>query len=191
MFRKMMFSLVVGCLILAACSPLADQPGSGKTVETAVLPTLPQPTPTAAPTAVPTTAAQNLANFEQDLVKAVSDRDYAQMQSMMGDNFLVAGWMSEGGFNTPEQAINFFKTGDSVSEKRLLVADPKKDVKALLGLDPFSMVNPAANVVAALFISNWGTYGKDEALFYIAQKPDGGYYWYGLLAARGGFKPQN
>jgi hypothetical protein len=49
------------------------------------------------------------------------------------------------------------------------------------------MFGPDVNVAKMLYATGWGLQGTDEALLYIARRPDGSLYWHGVLAALGGF----
>jgi uncharacterized protein YraI len=46
---------------------------------------------------------------------------------------------------------------------------------------------PSQLKVSPLFTSGWGAAGRDEAILFIAQRPSGDPYWYGLLLAKDGF----
>jgi hypothetical protein len=68
-----------------------------------------------------------------------------------------------------------------------LVVDPEKDLTALLGLDPVTILGPEPVEVRTVFTSGWGAEGKDEVILFIAQREDGSVYWYGMLFALNGF----
>ena len=146
--------------------------------------------PTAAtPTEQPATAVPAIQAFEAQLIQAMERRDFAQMQGLMGEAFMIAGWRSEGTAYAPERAIVQLKTNYLGSDTNL-VFDLNKDPMAVLdGMDPFAILGPDVMQPSALFVSGWGVNGDDEAILYIADRADGIPYWYGVLFASGGFAP--
>ena len=131
--------------------------------------------------------AQNASNFEQMLVEALNTRNYDVLKTLMGDPFTIGYWLSEGTSNTPEQAIELLKM-NLLNLSSPIVADPNKDMVALLGTDPVTIVGPDVIEASALFTSGWGSEGKDEVILFIAKQPDGRLYWHGLLFAKDGFE---
>jgi hypothetical protein len=131
--------------------------------------------------------AQNASNFEQVLVEALNARNYDLLKTLMGDPFIIGYWLSEGTSNTPEQAVELLKM-NLLNSSVPIVADPNKDLAALLGTDPVTIMGPDVIEASALLTSGWGSEGKDQAILFIAKKPDGGLYWHGLLFAKDGFE---
>jgi hypothetical protein len=126
------------------------------------------------------------AAFTAWLKETLAARDYDQLQSLMGETFAIAGWRSEGRFYSPDEAIvqlrNIYLSLDTD------LVFPERDLHGLLGgIDPLSIVGLEVDVVRVVYVEGWGFEGHDEALLYIAQHPDGTYYWYGVLVAGGGF----
>ena len=104
----------------------------------------------------------------------------------MGKTFAIAGCRSEGQFYPPDEAIAQSRNTYLGSDTTLVF--PERDLHGLLsGIDPLSIVGPDVDVVRAVYVEGWGFEGHDEARLYIAQHPDGTYYWYGVLFAGGGF----
>ena len=131
--------------------------------------------------------AQNASNFEQVLVEALNARNYDLLKTLMGDPFMIGYWQSEGTSNTPDQAIEQFKM-NLLNSPSPITADPNKDLAALLGIDPVTIVGPQVIEVSPLLTSGWGSEGKDQAILFIAKKSDGSLYWHGLLFAKDGFE---
>jgi hypothetical protein len=131
--------------------------------------------------------AQDASNFDQVLVEALNARNYDLLKTLMGDPFMIGYWLSEGTSNTPEQAIELFKM-NLLNSSAPIVADPNKDLVALLGTDPVTIVGPGVIEARSLFTSGWGSEGKDEAVLFIAKQPDGSLYWHGFLFAKDGFE---
>ena len=131
--------------------------------------------------------AEDLSQFNQILVEALNARDYEQLRPLMGDPFVIAYWLSEGTPNTPDEAIEQLQT-ILLSSTSPVTADPEKDLFALLGMDPVTIVGPDAVEVSPLFTTGWGSEGNDEAILFVAKRPSGEWYWYGLLFAKDGFQ---
>ena len=129
---------------------------------------------------------RDAASFQQQLVAALNDRDYELLKSLMGDSFMIGYWQSEGTSNTPEQAIEQLQR-NLLNASSPIVADPNKDLVALLGADPVTIVGPGVIEASPLFTSGWGPEGKDEVILFVAKNPNGDLYWHGLLFAREGF----
>jgi hypothetical protein len=138
----------------------------------------PAPVSTEAPAADP-----NLAAIEAQLQQAVIARDFPQMQALMGDPFTIAGWRSEGANYPPAAAIeqlqlNYIGPATPLAFQPI----PEAMVPEFQG-----MFGPDVNVAKMLYATGWGLQGTDEALLYIARRPDGSLYWHGVLVAPGGF----
>ena len=131
--------------------------------------------------------AQDASNFEQVLVEALNARNYDLLKTLIGDPFMIGYWLSEGTSNTPEQAIEQLRM-NLLNSSSPIIADPNKDMVALLGTDPITIVGPNVIEARPLFTSGWGAEGKDEAILFIAKQPDGRLYWHGLLFAKDGFE---
>ena len=130
---------------------------------------------------------QDISQFNQILVDALNARDYEQLKSLMGDPFVIAYWLSEGTSNTPDEAVEQLQR-NLLSSASPIIADPKKDLVALLGTDPATIVGPDAIEVTPLWTSGWGAEGNDEAILFVAKRPSGEWHWYGLLFAKDGFQ---
>jgi hypothetical protein len=186
-------ALTIMLLVLAACTTTGQEPAATHTLAAtpavthtpaAVIPTVTTPTEQAA-IAVPTIQA-----FEAQLIQALERRDFAQIQGLMGETFMIAGWRSEGTAHAPDEAIMQLQT-NYLDSNTNLVFDPNKDLKALLdGMNPLSILGPEVLQPSALFVSGWGMVGEDEAILYIAHRADESPYWYGVLFASGGFAPE-
>ncbi|HSL31341.1 MAG TPA: SH3 domain-containing protein [Anaerolineales bacterium] len=124
--------------------------------------------------------------FKQMLVDALNARDFKLLKSLMGESFMIGYWQSEGTSNTPDQAIEQLRL-NLLSGSAPVAADPEKDLVALLGADPVTIVGPDVVEASPLFTTGWGPEGSDEAILFVAKRPDGNWYWYGLLFARDGF----
>lgn len=147
--------------------------------------TIPLPQPAAQPgEEVPGGEGEGeTAAFEAQLQQAVLERNFGQMQALMGDPFTIAGWRSEGASYAPAAAVeqlqlNYIGQGTPLGFQPM----PEGMVNEFQG-----MFGPDVNVAKMLYATGWGLQGTDEALLYIARRPDGSLYWHGVLSALGGF----
>ena len=129
---------------------------------------------------------RDLPSFQAQLVAALNARDYDQLRSLMGDPFMIAYWLSEGTSNSPDQAVEQLQL-NLLSSSAPIVVDESRDLTELLGMDPVTILGPEAIEVTPLLTSGWGEDGKSEAILFVAENPDGSFYWYGLLYAMDGF----
>lgn len=128
-------------------------------------------------------ADPDVAAFEAPLQQAMLDRNFGQMQALMGDPFTIAAWRSEGASYAPAAAIeqlqlNHLGPGTPLAFQPI----PEAMVPEFQG-----MFGPDVNVAKMLYVSGWGLQGTDAALLYIGRRPDNSLYWHGVLAALGGF----
>ena len=133
----------------------------------------------------------DLEKFEAQLRGVLARRDLRALRGLMGDSFTMAFWQSEGINIAPAQAaeqilLRFVPPGSP------MVFENDKDFASVFGeASPVVVDDSAVETVIPVFVSSWGLEGKDEAVFYIAQRADGSLYWKGVLTAQGGFpRPQ-
>lgn len=156
------------------------------------LPARPDAPPAAQGTTVPPDGsgeANSLLNsYTEALSMAVSNRNYEMMQNLMGDPFTITGWRSAGNAWPPTQAVEQLRTRFYGPEGSVTFPDPEPDLATLLGVsDPNALWGEAVNVVRTVYSTGWGPDGNDDALLLIAQRPDGAFYWHGIVFATGGF----
>jgi hypothetical protein len=134
--------------------------------------------------------ADALAEFEARLIDAVSKRDAALMAQLMDATFVIAAWRSEGGAYPRQDAVAQLLESH-LSGNASSTFDWERDPTTLIeGADPHAFFGPEVHIARVLLVTGWGTQGRDEALLFVAQLPDGSYAWYGILTALGGFAPQ-
>jgi uncharacterized protein YraI len=129
---------------------------------------------------------RDVSQFKQMLVEALNQRDYERLKGWMDQSFLIGYWQSEGTQNTPESAVEQLQR-NLLSSSIPVIADPNKDLAALLGTDPVTIVGPEVIEASPLFTTGWGPEGRDEAILFAAKQPNGDLYWHGLLFAKDGF----
>ncbi|HEX9332068.1 MAG TPA: hypothetical protein VF896_09285, partial [Anaerolineales bacterium] len=143
----------------------------------------PVPPPTASPVPSP-------AEFAQTIVNALNARNFDAVRVSMDQSFGFAFWQSQGTAYTPDLAIEQLRT-NYIGASTVLVADPNKDLNALLGTNPYSIVGLDPANSQALFVSGWGLDGTDEAILYITRRADASLYWHSVLIAKGGLAPNS
>ena len=124
--------------------------------------------------------------FKQSLVEALNGRDYGRLQAFMDSSFLAGYWLSEGGANTPEQAIELLQRSLLASSSPV-AADPRMNLIDLLGTDPYTILGAEVIEASPLFTSGWGPEGRDEAILFVARRSNGEMYWHGFMFAEDGF----
>lgn len=146
--------------------------------------TVPLPTPNTIVT------AKRNADFSKQLMAAIAEHNYEKMQQMMGDKFVWGSWGGER--NALPPAVALIQARNRYFTQLGPVAfSPNKDLTALLGVqNPLRSWTGNVKPTGAIYTTGLGNGGKDEVILLIAQKPDGASYWYGLLAASGGFAQQ-
>jgi len=136
-------------------------------------------------TSTPDAAQAELAAFEAKLTRALVTRNYTDLRMLMGGEFMVVFWLSDGHPYAPQQAVEELRR-NHISTDTELAFHPVQD---LIGAQDAvqSLFRPQVNVVKLIFVQGWGQTGRDEAILYIARRPDGSLYWHGVLAAPGRF----
>jgi hypothetical protein len=133
------------------------------------------------------TPTVNPTEFVQSIVNALNARDFVTARGSMDQSFMFAYWQSQGAPTPADQAIESLRTVH-LSPGRLLIPDLNKDLSTLLGeFNPYTLMGLDPDSSRALFVSDWGLDGTDQALLYVTRRPDGSWYWYGVLIAKGGF----
>jgi hypothetical protein len=130
--------------------------------------------------------AADMPTFQRSLLAALNARDYETLKGMMDESFMIGYWLSEGVSSTPDQAIEQLQL-NLLNGSSPITADTSKDLTALLGTDPVTIVEPTITNVSPIFVSGLGEEGRDEAILFTAERPDGTFYWYGMLFAKDGF----
>jgi hypothetical protein len=129
---------------------------------------------------------RDFTKFGQVLVDTLNAHNFDVAKVLMDQSFGFGFWQSEGFFSPPDLAIGQLR--NYLGASTVLTADPTKDLSVLLGgFDPYAIAGLDASKSQALFVSDWGLSGNDEAILYVTRLPDGSLYWYGVLIAPGGF----
>lgn len=119
------------------------------------------------------------------LGQGLAERDSAGLQSMMGDPFVLAAWRSEGQLVTPaEGAAQILQSFVPAGAQLALVANDA--VIQQYFAQPAQ--TDAGETLIPVHVTGWGPEGKDEAVLFIARRPDGSLYWHSVVTAAGGFQ---
>jgi hypothetical protein len=129
-----------------------------------------------------------LGPFQDTLLAAITERrNYDVLQALMGDPFVIGYWQSEGTELAPSEAAALLEE-ELLPREAFVNYTLGGNLSGLLGgQDPLAMWGPDVNAQQAIHSTGWGSNGNSEAVLIIAQRPDGSYYWHGILYAPGGF----
>lgn len=128
--------------------------------------------------------------FSARLAAAILERDYTQLQILMGRPFVMADWRAEGRQLPPEVAIVQLRNTYLSAGSGVALPDDV-DWKALLsGHDPLTMWGPNVQAIKALYVTGLSDNQQTEAVLIVAQQPDGSPYWHSMLIAPDGFQPK-
>jgi hypothetical protein len=139
--------------------------------------------------ATPTPMGGAVEDFAGKLMLALINRDYAQLQPMLGEPFVMAGWQSEGSELPAGVALAQLRNTYLVQPQ--ITFNTSQNLTDLLGgTNPLQLWGPDVNAVKALYVTGLGNTGKSEAILVIAQRLDKTPYWHGMLVAPAGFLAQ-
>lgn len=128
----------------------------------------------------------DLAAFQDALLQALSARD-AKLQLWMTDPLITGTWRGNLINTSPADAVKKLFSEELGANSRLTPIN-LAELKALMGgQDPLSIPRSEAGVTNVLFISGWGNDGRDEAILFIARKPDNSLKLHGWMVIKGGF----
>lgn len=103
----------------------------------------------------------------------------------MGETFKMGYWQSEGVEMLIDQAVQEIEmnllppnTGEMVFTTDESLFPP------LFGMLAETMFGPDANIAEVIYSEGWGANGEGAALLYIAENPNGDYYFYGMVVAQ-------
>lgn len=127
--------------------------------------------------------------FSDQLRQSVESADFGGMRGLMDDNlFVIAFW--------PGNSLPPLPADDAIGQLRNLhmtggpIRFPEADapLAEMLGnQDPLHIFQSDVQVVDVLFSQGWGAEGLGEAMLFVAQRPDGSFWWYSIIIAPTGF----
>ncbi|MFN8470273.1 MAG: hypothetical protein U0X20_32260, partial [Caldilineaceae bacterium] len=139
----------------------------------------------------PSAGADTPDAFVADMIAAIVTRNDAALQAMMGSPFVWASWQGTAEELTPADAIVRMQNELVQNAMSLTFVAPPVIDDWMRGVDPLTIWSEGVEPVAVVGVGGLGENGQDEAILVVAQYPNGSYYWYGLLAAPGGFANQS
>jgi hypothetical protein len=115
---------------------------------------------------------------------AIVQREFEDMQALMGESFEISGWQAGGAAFPPAEAIARLQSEFYPPEGYLVSFAEQPDLSALLGANPADFFGGG---VSFLYSNGWGPDGQGEAILVIDVTPEGVLYWRGVLFALDGF----
>ena len=112
-------------------------------------------------------------------------RNTQPLLGYMGEIFRIGYWQSEGVEYTKEEAMRAIETSllPSIPGGMAFTQDETL-FPPLFGMQPEQIFSPDANIVEVVYSEGWGQEGLGAALLYFAEKPNGEYYFYGMVVAQ-------
>lgn len=141
------------------------------------------------PLAVSPVTAQTLDPVDDitaQLMIAIVQRNFDTLSSLIGEQFTLALWQSEGVSLTRDEAVAQLETSYFTPQADIAF-NTTEDLHELLGQDPAALLGPDVQVLRTLYVKGLGS-GNDEAILFIAAEPGGDLHWRGMLVAPGGFR---
>ena len=128
------------------------------------------------------------AQFRSALLDALNHRDSARIEGWMGEPFLTGTWRADSSETPPAGALEELYANHLTGVGNPLALVPGADLKALIGgLDPLAIPREEAGVVDAFLVSGWGSDWQDDAVLFVARRPDNSLAWNGWMVVKGGF----
>jgi photosystem II stability/assembly factor-like uncharacterized protein len=138
------------------------------------------------PVPTPPLPCVNPTELAQTIVQALNAKSFGAVRSKMGESFTMAIWQSQGSSITPDEAVLQLEN-NYIGAATVLTHDPDRDLNALLGTSPYTIMGLDPSNSLAFFVSGWGWDGKGEAILYTTKRTGGNSYWHGVLIAPTGF----
>lgn len=181
---------LLALLLLAGCTtPTAVTPDPRPVLETIVASTLqaasaatadavPSPSPSPTATQIPI----RLDVLEAELERALAERQFYSLQSMMAGTFTISIWQSETIALQPEQAVDRMRSSLLNSKATISFSTELPG-----GIE--APQSPDLIVRRVILSKGWGMDGLGEALITIAQRAGEQLAWHSVLFAPSGFQP--
>lgn len=132
------------------------------------------------------TADPAVAAFTSELVNALVERDFTQLQAMMANPFLIT-WLDNQTVTQPAAVALLSMRDRYLSPKSTMVLREVDRLSGLLDEVALPMQPDSDAIVQAIYLVGLGDTQNDEALLLIARDADDRPYWHGVLLADGGF----
>lgn len=132
----------------------------------------------------------SLENAEQEVVRLLSNQDYAPLaQGILSDPFSIGYWMSEGAGFSADELVDELATRLTPGNAApfTITFDLAQFPIAEDGFEWIDMFGPDS--VSVAYSTGWGEDGTHEAMLYFKQDDCGGYMWYRMMYSWIGFEP--
>jgi len=118
------------------------------------------------------------------LEQALTARDFDALKALMGEQFVIGYWRSEGVTLTPDEAIAELRRTQLGTGTNLVFSDVPNLPEVTLPRN----IGPGLALAESVFVRGWHPDGKGEAILLIARTGDGKLHWHGLMSAMNGFR---
>jgi hypothetical protein len=115
--------------------------------------------------------------------RALTERDYATLQTLMADPFAIGYWRSEGVTLSPANAIEEMRTNLLSPDATLQFMGAEALATIQLPVD----LEPGVKLAGASVVGGLGPEGKGEALLIFGQDSAGRAFWHSMIYAMNGF----
>lgn len=141
-----------------------------------------------------TTNNRLLDDFTTQLAAALEQHDYAQLQNLMGDSFVLADGYAKGRSLPSQVALvqlrNHYLLPSSAIAFSTTVVSEDMWRNLFEGSDGLALGDFSLGTVKALYATGLSANQRGEALLLLAQQPNGTPYWHSMVVAPDGFQPK-
>ncbi len=127
------------------------------------------------------------ASFSDALMAALTQRDYAGLQGMMGHSFGLVQWGGAAVERPPAIAVLTLRDRYLGAGSAVAFAVDADRVALLADLNLDALWDQPLELADTLYITGLGMNQRDEAMLLIARAADESLYWRGIVVAPGGF----
>ncbi|MEJ2759140.1 MAG: hypothetical protein P8046_11720, partial [Anaerolineales bacterium] len=111
-------------------------------------------------------------------------RNTQPLLGLMGSEFLIGYWQSEGRILTKDEAIQEIQTSlISPNPGNLTFTTDRALFPPLFGMQPEELFSPEANIVEVVYSEGWGADGTGAALLAFSEDQNGKPYFYGMVVS--------
>ncbi len=177
--------LTIAALALSGCSALFQPVITSGTAPTPVVAV--EPGGVENPDVYVDPAEFTGALLDDSSFEAIAAREREKLAAWMTEPFLTGTWRADLSDTSPADALQELY-GSELGAGAALAQVQGADLQALLGgIDPLAFPRAEAGVVEAVLVGGWGQSGLDEAVLFIARRPDNSLAWHGWMRINGGF----
>lgn len=115
------------------------------------------------------------------ILELLADGDYASLEPLLGDPFIIGYWLSEGQSLAPAEVIPMLETNLLPDPESVTFTRDREQFPDLGGVDPVQLFGPDAGIVDLAYSQGWGNEALGEAILTFAEDADGQLFWHGLI----------